>query len=260
MGDPHVPGTRRVEAELRTSASPDAVWSAWAEPERTAQWFVDRAAGSAQPGDTLVWLWESFGEVRYRVEAAEAPRRLVLASAQPPEVLEVTIRREGGQTVLRVVNSGFLDAPEYDDVVAGVRSGWTLALAVLREYLERAFGRPKRTFLHERSARFEYGDMMRRFETVVAGDVLTLPGLAPQRVRRIARTDSELSVAFDAHRTVFELKAYVIAPGVGDQRTVAVRGTTWDDDASFGALEAAAVHLLDDLAAEAGARSQRDRV
>ena len=62
-----------------------------------------------------------------------------------------------------------------------------------------------------------------------------------------------------AAEMLFELKAYVTAPGMGDRRMVAVRGTTWDDGAPFAALEAAAVHMLAVLA-EAGGASQRDRV
>lgn len=36
---------RIIRAEMETSATPDQAWEAWADPEKIAQWFVDRATG-----------------------------------------------------------------------------------------------------------------------------------------------------------------------------------------------------------------------
>ncbi len=65
---------------------------------------------------------------------ADAPARLLLAGELPgrgPFALETLIGREQGDTVVRLVNSGFLDGAEWDDEYEGVRSGWVNALAVL---------------------------------------------------------------------------------------------------------------------------------
>jgi uncharacterized protein YndB with AHSA1/START domain len=44
---------RMIRAEIATSATPEQAWAAWADPEKIAQWFVDRAEGEAKPGGTM---------------------------------------------------------------------------------------------------------------------------------------------------------------------------------------------------------------
>jgi uncharacterized protein YndB with AHSA1/START domain len=41
---------RVIRAKILTTASPKEVWEAWADPERIAHWFVDRAEGVAEAG------------------------------------------------------------------------------------------------------------------------------------------------------------------------------------------------------------------
>ena len=41
---------RCIRATKTINASPTDVWRAWADPEHIAQWFVDRAEGTAKPG------------------------------------------------------------------------------------------------------------------------------------------------------------------------------------------------------------------
>ena len=44
---------RRLEVAMRTRATPERVYDAWADPEKIAQWFVDRARGKAEVGWTF---------------------------------------------------------------------------------------------------------------------------------------------------------------------------------------------------------------
>ncbi|MGH7606411.1 MAG: SRPBCC family protein, partial [Gemmatimonadales bacterium] len=145
-----------ARAEVRTSAAPEAAYAAWADPAKLAQWFVDRARGEAHAGASMTWVWEAFGmEAEYRVLEADPPHRLVLSSSgqtAPPGVIEITIVRARGETVITVVNSGFGEGPEWDEMYEGVRSGWELTLGLSRVYLERYFGRPKRSFLQMQPA------------------------------------------------------------------------------------------------------------
>jgi len=141
---------RAVRKEVRIHASPEAVWDAWAKPEEIARWFVDRAEGEMAPGETVAWIWESFG-YRIPVEVYEAVRSEYLAfggepPGRPPALQEVFIEPAGGAgggTVLRLVNSGFLDGPDWDEELEGVDSGWELALATLARYLESYAGRDR---------------------------------------------------------------------------------------------------------------------
>ena len=138
---------RAVRKEIRIDASPEAVWDAWAKPEEIARWFVDAAEGEMAAGETVTWIWEAFG-YRIPIEVYEAQRGEYLAfggepPGRPPALQEVTIAREGGTTVLRLVNSGFLEGPDWDEELAGTDSGWELALATLAHYLERYRGRDR---------------------------------------------------------------------------------------------------------------------
>lgn len=52
VGNPETPSTRTIRVQVRTTAPPERVWEAWANPEKLAQWFVDRAKGELEEGST----------------------------------------------------------------------------------------------------------------------------------------------------------------------------------------------------------------
>jgi activator of Hsp90 ATPase-like protein len=51
---------RIIRAEIRTKATPQQAYDAWADPERLAHWFPDRAEGKAEPGATITWIFDKF--------------------------------------------------------------------------------------------------------------------------------------------------------------------------------------------------------
>lgn len=135
----------RVEREVRIGAEPEEVWNAWADPELIAGWFVERAVNRAEEGGRVTWAWDRFGmEVEQEVVVADEPRRLVLRSEPPggPRILEVTLEGDEGETIVRVVESGF-GGSAAEGEVEGVDAGWTIALGLLRHYVERWYGRSK---------------------------------------------------------------------------------------------------------------------
>jgi uncharacterized protein YndB with AHSA1/START domain len=157
---------RRIETEFRTTATPEEVWKAWTDPASISRWFTDDARGEAKPGDTLVWVFRGFGEIPYPVAVAEPPGRLVLAGEMPgrgPFALEILIRRTGGTTTVRLVNSGFLDGADFDEEYEGVRSGWDASLALLKHYLERHLGQSRRAALIVRPAAVGARELYRCF-------------------------------------------------------------------------------------------------
>lgn len=81
-GSPHRPDGRRIETEIRTTATPEEVWQAWNDPAAITRWFADEARGEAKPGGTLVWGFRGLGEVPYPVVVADPPARLVLAGTR----------------------------------------------------------------------------------------------------------------------------------------------------------------------------------
>jgi uncharacterized protein YndB with AHSA1/START domain len=51
---------RIIRAEIRTKATPQQVYDAWADTEKIAHWFPDRAEGNAEPGATITWIFDKF--------------------------------------------------------------------------------------------------------------------------------------------------------------------------------------------------------
>ena len=238
---------RVIRAEMETSATPQQAWEAWADPEKIAQWFVDRASGEARPGGTMTWFFDEFGYVLpYQVAAAEPGKLFVLKwEAQqggPTGILEVTIERKSGTTVVRLVNSGFREDAAWNDEYEGVVSGWKMSLAILKHYLENHFGKEKAGFLIMRPASFAY-EGLHTYLTDPArlalwltksgaigkvGDPCRLElrdgGPAPTVTGRVlADTGREVTVSWDEIGGTLELKGFPAGP----QRMVGVRCMSW---------------------------------
>lgn len=235
------PTRRRVEASVRVSASPERLWRAWTDPADLSRWFTDRARGEVVEGGTITWIFDQMGmEIPYPVAVADVDRRMVLAGEVPgrgPFALEVTLEADGDETVVRLVNSGFLDGAEWDDEYRSVSSGWTLALALLKHYAEQHSDREKRVVQHYRPADFDWTDLPYRTAAELS-DWLTLSGSigdpgesvalvlhdgTPLTGRVLARSDTEVAVSWQEEDAVLELKAFAAGP----RRMRGVRLTAW---------------------------------
>ena len=242
---PHV-SPRTIDVEQRMSAAPEHVWAAWTDPAKIAQWFADRASGEATPGGTITMGFDGFGEMPYPVLEVVPGERIAFGGqlpGRPPFRLEITVRRDAGETVVRLVNSGFLGGEErWDREYEGVDSGWRMALALLATYAERYFGTAKRTVMVARPAPadmatvrewFTREDRLARWLTRrgAVGDVGSVVDLETRdgrgiRGRVIARTPTEVSFAWDDARLVVEGKAFHAGP----QPMVGVRLIGWGAD------------------------------
>lgn len=261
----HRPDGRRVETEIRTTATPEEVWKAWAVPASLSRWFTDDARGEAKAGGTMVWVFRGFGEIPYPVTVADPPHRLVLAGEMPgsgPFALEVLITRSGGTTTVRLINSGFRAGADFDEEYEGVRSGWVGALALLRHYLERHPGEPRHASLVVRPAAVDARELYRCFtEAEGLGAWLTREGSAggleqPVRLvlrdggsltgRVIADTGREKAVTWEEEDgSVVELKGFAAGPA----RMAGVRLTTWGDPGRLARLERLFAPAVERLAA-----------
>ena len=263
------PAGRIIECEMRTTATPEQAWAAWGDPEKISQWFVDRAFGDVRPGGVMTWIFEKFNyEIPYPVLEAASPERFVLGGelpGRPPFRLEVTIRRDGGETVVRLFNSGFRDGAEWDDEYQGVSSGWKTSLALLKYYLEHHFGTAKRSFLAMHPASFSYDEIRRWFtdRTKLArwlttdgsvgapGSPFELRLQSGETVRGTVLEDSghEFVMSWDSENVVLELKAFAAGPS----KMVAVRATGWGvDETRFRTLETNCEAAVARLAAALG--------
>lgn len=234
------------EREIRISADPETVWAAWAEPEHVRRWFADDARGELEEGGELVHAFEGHGEHRYSVVEVDAPNRLVLDGEMDGRAFRqiVEIRRDGGSTVLRLVHSGFGPSDSDSEIVQGIDSGWSMALAALKFYAEWFFGRNKRMVSVFRPARFDYRTLLERHyldagglggwlteggSSISSGSPveLRLRGGRPLTGSVLVVTDHEVSVSWDELEGVLELKAFGAGP---DSRVLGVRLISWCDD------------------------------
>jgi uncharacterized protein YndB with AHSA1/START domain len=236
---------RQLTARIRTRATPEEVWEAWTDPEKIAHWFVDRARGRPEVGSTFTWIFEKFGyEIPYEVVVAEPGRRFALGGEAPgsgPFLLEVSITKDAGETLVTLVNSGFLDGAEWDEEFEGIVSGWTNALAVLKHYLENYRGRPKTSLLVMRPAVYEYNRLLPYYATPEGLDrwlttsasigslgepcALDLPGGGSLTGRMISKTRWEVALSWEELDGVLELKGFRFA---GAGKVVGARVLSWN--------------------------------
>ena len=223
---------RTVRAEIRTRATPMQVWQAWADPVRLSQWFTDRARGEAKPGQRMTWIFDKLGfELPHDVLEAVPGERLVFRGTppeRPPYLLEILIAREGPETVVRLIHSGLVDGDDQDEEYDGVRSGWEMAMSILRHYLEHYYGEAKRTVLVMRPARFSYDAVLPYYkEEPLLATWLTSSGAIGWPDERftltlrdgerlsgqvLAVTSHEVAVSWEEEHAVLELKAFSAGP------------------------------------------------
>jgi uncharacterized protein YndB with AHSA1/START domain len=149
-------GTRTQQHEIVIDAPLEAVWKAITDAEELTRWFVDEASIEPRLGGMFTFSWGGGEEGHNRIDGWEPNRKLVLTSlpfemgaakhdGTTPMVNEYTIERRDGKTVLRLVNSGIPNTPEWDGFYNGTESGWRSFLRTLRHYLEHHGGKPRTT-------------------------------------------------------------------------------------------------------------------
>ena len=243
---------RVIRAEMRTSASPEQTWEAWADPEKIAGWFVDRASGEGKPGGMMTWFFDEFGyALPYKVVDA-VPGKLFVLKWDPPTgdsgILEIQIERDGGVTVMRLINSGFREGAQWDDEYEGIVSGWKMSLAILKHYLEHFPGRKKASILIMRPAAFEYSELLAYFRDgeklsqwiTRSGAIAKLGDPVRLELRDAGQltgnvlgiTEREITVSWEEIGGTLEFKGFSMGP----QRMAGVRVVSWKLD-SDDALE-----------------------
>jgi len=236
---------RTIRVEVRTTATPEQVYEAWADPEKIAHWFPDRAEGQAAPGENITWIFDKFNcRIPYEVLAAEPGKRFVVRWNPPPGmnpgILEITIAKESGETVMGLVESGFREGTEWNEEFEGTDSGWRMATALLKHYVENYYGMPRSSFLamHPVEFSFEQVPPFQRDPEKLARWLTTSGGFGevgekfhmelreggPVSGRVLAKTKKEVALAWNEIHGSLELKAFQMGP----QKILCVRGCGWD--------------------------------
>ncbi len=143
------PGVRSVVKTAFVAATPVEVWAAWTTNEGVAAWWgpaasnIDLRIGgpyeilfsldapegeqgaegcrvlSYVPGESLSFTWN-------------APPHLPLRSANTWVVL--TFAAAEGGTAVRLVHTGFLDGPDWDDYMSYFETAWGYVLGLLSDH------------------------------------------------------------------------------------------------------------------------------
>ncbi|MCU1644243.1 MAG: polyketide cyclase [Nocardia sp.] len=133
-----------IELETTLPASPEQVWEAIATGPGIDSWFMGR--NDVEPNEGGVAAMDTGGHREEAVITAYEPgkrfgSRTVAAEDGRFMAFEYLIEgRDGGSTVLRVVQSGML-GDNWQDEYDALRRGWPFHLHTLREYLSHFAGR-----------------------------------------------------------------------------------------------------------------------
>ncbi len=155
-----MPDSRSHQTEITINATPEQVWKALTDPVQLAGWFPIEADVEPGEGGRITLRWGQDYVIDCDILEWAPPRALRLlweASAEGkftfpgPTAIDIAIEGRGGETVLRLVHSGFRDGDEWDREYDGTRRGWRQELASLKVYLERHAGKPRRFVMVRRA-------------------------------------------------------------------------------------------------------------
>lgn len=134
---------KKVIAEVTIAASPEDVWRAVSEGEEIKKWFCLDARVTPGKGGAV---WMSFGEGmdwETPIEVWEPNHHLRTADPPPNKIaVDYFIEARGGETVLRIVHSGF-GADAWEDELDNLNAGWRTFAATMKHYLEQHRGEPR---------------------------------------------------------------------------------------------------------------------
>lgn len=152
--------TRTQHHEIEIDAPIEAVWKALTDAEELTCWFVEEARVTPGQGGRIWISWGPGQSVEKQIDDWQPGKRLLLVPA-PPEatgeagsekpklalVEEYTLESRGGRTVLRMVQSGVPDTPEWEGFYDGTNLGWKMFFIGMRHYLENHAGKPRKNVL-----------------------------------------------------------------------------------------------------------------
>lgn len=136
--------TKSISVEIAIEADADAVWRAVSEGEELQRWFPLLDARVTPGVGGAVWLsWGEGADWESPIEIWEPGRHLRTADPAPSKLaVDYYIEARGGETILRLVHSGFA-ADAWEDEIDTTTSGWRAFLFTMKQYLEHHRGEPR---------------------------------------------------------------------------------------------------------------------
>lgn len=137
--------SREVVKEVTIQAPVDAVWQALTDARELTQWFPLNARVTPGVGGSIWISWGEGAEGEAPITAWEPNRHFQWTESRGPVKIAIDFHLETreGATVVRLVQSGFGDGPEWDDEFHMVEGGWSYFMTHLQWYLEHHRGIPR---------------------------------------------------------------------------------------------------------------------
>lgn len=173
--------SRSVIKEVFVAAPPDVVWKALTDARELTQWFPVEARVTPGVGGSIWISWGEGASGEAPITAWEPRRRFEWTETRGPVKLAIDFQlqpRDHG-TVVRLVQSGFGDGPEWDDEFHMVTGGWAYFMAHLQWYLERHRGVPRELIGRRDKVPLSRDEAFARLLTVVADFETTSVVMSP---------------------------------------------------------------------------------
>ncbi len=224
-----------MRKSIETRAYPEQVWDALTEVELLGHWMSDSATGWPAVGGTLTMSWERFGlTLDYKVAEVSVCRKLVLKTpmGNGNQTVTFALRRSGQSTWVDLTDAPPPFTPPNPH--SSVDSTWTLALAILKLYVERYFRRSRHSFMAVARAGFTFAEVLAAYTTPeglsewMADEILTWPE-GPNPIGQpyclrllngqmmsgyvMAISAHEACLSWDEIEGFLELKSFSLGPG-----------------------------------------------
>jgi len=155
---------RSFEVSIEIDAPPSQVWKAITEADGIARWFAPDVNVEPGEGGSISVSWGPGMEGAYKIETWDENQHLCLteyratpyactgeqpaAEAEPaPRRIAVDYyleSRDGGGTILRLVQSGFGNSEGWDQEMESTKRGWPTFFRVMKHGIEFHPGEPAR--------------------------------------------------------------------------------------------------------------------
>lgn len=143
-------GRRSLTVEQRVDVSPEEVWEVLTTGPGLERWFPLEA--KVEPEESIWLSWGPGSEGRAPIRIWDPPRRFGWTESygededgRPMEVaVDFHVEGRSGETVVRLVHSGFSTSADWDDMFDAVKDGWRYFLFNLAFYFRHHAGRDRR--------------------------------------------------------------------------------------------------------------------
>ncbi|HVR38720.1 MAG TPA: SRPBCC domain-containing protein [Thermoanaerobaculia bacterium] len=146
---------KKIEVEVAIDADAETVWRALTDGEELSRWFPLDARVKPGVGGSLWLSWGEGADWEAPIEVWEPNKHLRTVDTFEAQRIAVDyyIESRGGETVLRLVHSGFGD-DTWQGEIDSLDAGWTTFLQNLKHYLEHHRGEPRTLayFRHPKTA------------------------------------------------------------------------------------------------------------